>query len=190
MNREAWLQAAVEGVNEILKDQADIEVPEVRVSVGWPSRGGTSLKRRRVGECWKPHTAGDGVSQIYISPVLEDPVDILGTLTHELIHAWDRGESGHRGAFVKVAKAVGLTGPWTGTSVGPDLKPMLENLAEDIGKYPHVKLTPTIKEKVQTTRMVKLECGICGYIVRTTRKWIDMGLPLCPEGDEMEEATT
>lgn len=190
MNREAWLQAAVERVNSLLRDLADVEVPEVRVSVGWPSRGGTSLKRRTVGECWKPHTASDGISQIYISPVLEDPVDILGVLTHELIHAWDRGESGHRGAFVKASKAVGLTAPWTATSVGPDLKPLLEEVVEDLGEYPHVKLTPSVKEKVQSTRMIKLECPICGYIARTTRKWIETGLPSCPDGDELEEVTT
>ena len=40
----------------------------------------------------------------------------------------------------------------------------------------------------QTTRMLKLECPDDGYIVRTTQKWIDVGLPTCPCGTEMELA--
>jgi len=30
---------------------------------------------------------------------------------------------------------------------------------------------------------LKLECGECGYTVRTTRKWIDVGMPVCPCGE-------
>jgi len=40
----------------------------------------------------------------------------------------------------------------------------------------------------QTTRMLKVECPADGYIVRTTQKWIDLGLPTCPCGEEMELA--
>ena len=34
---------------------------------------------------------------------------------------------------------------------------------------------------------VKVECVDCGYVIRTTRKWLDVGNPSCPEGDEMFE---
>jgi hypothetical protein len=27
--------------------------------------------------------------------------------------------------------------------------------------------------------MLKLECEDCGYVVRTTQKWIEMGSPTC-----------
>ena len=111
MNREAWLSEAVIEVSAILHDKTEIEVPEVRVSTGWPSTRGTSLKKRRIGECWKPEVATDGVSQVFISPVLTDPVLILGVLMHELIHAWDKCEHGHRGVFVKTSKAAGLVAP-------------------------------------------------------------------------------
>lgn len=33
---------------------------------------------------------------------------------------------------------------------------------------------------VQKTFMKKLLCPECGYMVRTTQKWIDIGLPFCP----------
>lgn len=36
------------------------------------------------------------------------------------------------------------------------------------------------RKGVQTTRMIKCECLECGYVVRTSRKWAAMGLPICP----------
>lgn len=32
----------------------------------------------------------------------------------------------------------------------------------------------------QTCRLLKVECPTCGYVVRTTRKWLDRGAPICP----------
>lgn len=46
--------------------------------------------------------------------------------------------------------------------------------------------------KKQTTRLIKCVCGECGYTVRTTQKWLDVGAPHCPEhgamGTEAEAA--
>jgi len=33
-------------------------------------------------------------------------------------------------------------------------------------------------------RLLKLECGGCGYVIRSTQKWIDTGTPTCICGDE------
>jgi hypothetical protein len=46
---------------------------------------------------------------------------------------------------------------------------------------------PAVKPGVQGTRMLKVECPDCGYTLRTTRKWLDTGLPSCPAGNEMQE---
>ena len=36
--------------------------------------------------------------------------------------------------------------------------------------------------------MIKLAAvTCCGYTVRTTRKWLDQGYPLCPHGQPMHE---
>lgn len=35
------------------------------------------------------------------------------------------------------------------------------------------------------SRMKKLECPKCGYAARTTKKWIEVGLPTCPCGMKM-----
>lgn len=47
--------------------------------------------------------------------------------------------------------------------------------------------------KKQGTRMIKVacnsECECGGYVVRTTAKWIEVGMPVCPFGTVMELAS-
>lgn len=191
MNRETWLEKATEHLREYFEEYG-YELPKVHVSAGWPSRGGMSTKKRVLGECWKPEVSKDGQSHIFINPMMDSSVDVLGVLIHELVHAWDRGVSGHRGDFIVAAKKVGLEGPWTATSVGDDLKEKLENLVEVIGQYPHSKLDPTqVAKKKQSTRMIKTECTEgSGYIARLTKKWIEeYGAPICPCHNEPMEVS-
>jgi hypothetical protein len=37
----------------------------------------------------------------------------------------------------------------------------------------------------QPTRLLKLFCRACGYTVRTTTKWVAVGLPVCHCGDTL-----
>lgn len=179
MNREEWLGKAVNLLAPHFKAKTGHDIPDVRVSVGWPGGGS---RRTRIGECWSGTAAEDGLAQIFISPVLNDPVKVLGTLAHELVHATVGTECGHKGEFRKVAKSIGLTGKMTATTVGDDLLPILEGYAKTLGEYPHAALTlGSGGRKVQTTRMLKVQCPETGYTVRMTRKWIDeWGTPTCP----------
>lgn len=188
MNRETWLENAAEALRPLLLERADVEVPMISVAVGWPSKGGTSAKKRRIGECWRPDAVENGVGAIFISPSIGDPVQVLDVLLHEMIHAATPG-AGHRGEFIRIAKDVGLVKPWTSTSPDAELLlPVLKEIAEGLGDYPHSKITPSVQRPTQTTRMLKVQCPVCEYTVRTTQKWIDVGLPTCPDGDEMELA--
>lgn len=191
--REQWLELAVLKLRPLFAE-IDVELPNVRVSVGWPSKGGTRSKGKVIGQCWKSVVAADQTCQLFISPILgDDPVQLLGVLAHELIHAWDDCDSGHKGAFAKTAKALGLTGKMTATTVDPEseLHERLCGLLEQLGQYPHApinyeELELIGGEKKQGTRMLKLLAECCGYTARTTQKWIDVGLPSCPCGNEME----
>ena len=89
-----------------------------------------------------------------------------------------------------------MTGPWTSTTAGPEC---LAGLATVLipWDYPHSTLdaTKVKRDKKQGTRMVKVECGECGYTLRTTKKWlVERGTPLCPcnnermKGPEPEDA--
>ena len=187
INREAWLDAAVEGLRPIFEAQGE-ELPEVRVSVGFP--GGSGRKSNVIGQCWSTSTATDGVSQVFISPVLDDAGTVLATLTHELVHALDDCANGHKGRFIKVSKTVGLVKPWTATTASPELAADLDVIAKRLGEYPHARLTGLTPITKQGTRMLKVQCPDpeCGYTVRTTRKWLEVGIPTCPCGTPMEEA--
>lgn len=180
--REEWLVAATAALAPLFEAIGET-IPAVRVSVGWP--GGRGKKNDVIGQCWPTSLSADKVAQVFISPVLADGVKVLDVLTHELVHAVDDCQSGHKGRFTKVAKALGLTGKMTATVAGEDLKASLEGILEDLGEYPHAALASGQGAEgpaKQGTRMLKVECGEgSGYVVRMTRKWIDeYGTPSCP----------
>ena len=182
--RDEWFTAALEGDDGLRADFEKAGYPltqaEIRVSTGFPSRGARSRQSQRIGECWDSTAISDGICQIYISPVLEDPTRVLGVLVHELVHAAVGCKHGHTGPFRKAALALGLTGKMTATTEGPELRDRLTDLSARLGPYPHSALDAT-RRKTQSTRMLKAECVPCGYIVRLSRKMIDrLGYPICP----------
>lgn len=191
-NREAWLILAAEAMGPWLTEVDDVELVPLRVSVGWP--GGRAAKTT-VGQCWPTTSAADGVAQIFMSPVRgeESTVDVLGTLLHEMIHAVDDCESGHRKEFIRIARALGFEAKWTSSGNRTDeLTERLTGLAERLGPFPSAAIlggraadTP----KAQTNRQLKVECADGnGYKVRLTQKWLDeFGAPFCPcHGNQME----
>lgn len=182
--REEWLVAGVEALRPIFA-QEGAEIPLVQVSVGWP--GGRGRKNSVIGQCWHPEAATDKAAHIFISPILDDPARVLDVLAHELVHAVDVNASGHKGAFARLAKAIGLEGKMTATVAGAGLAECLKRIVEeDLGDYPHGALVNpgdgADGPKKQGTRMIKAECESgSGYKVRMTRQWIDeVGLPICP----------
>lgn len=168
--------AAIENMRAGLFLQHGAVVPVVRVSVGFP--GGASPKKA-IGQYWPGLACKDATASVFISPVLHEPIRALDVLVHELVHAV-HPTAGHKGAFAKLAKAIGLEGKMTATVAGPALKERLNNLAAELGEYPHAGINLSDRKK-QTTRLNKAECSTCGYTCRVTAKWIDsIGAPLCP----------
>jgi hypothetical protein len=185
VTREEWLLDAIELLKEDFGPYA--EIPEkLRVTCGWPSRGGRATKKKVLGECWKPECSEDGHTEVFIAPTLSDGLGVLDVLTHELVHAAVGCDQGHKGEFRTVAVAIGLEGKMTATVAGEDLLVRLREIETQLGEYPHAKLTP-INKKTQGTRMLKLQCKECGWMARTSRKWMDLGLPTCACGTVMEE---
>lgn len=180
LNREAWLTQLVERLRPLFEDKG-YTVPEtVHVSVGWPSKGALSRKKRVIGQCWYPTASADQNPHIFISPVLEQALDVAATVVHELGHAVLPEGVKHGPGFVKFMKLVGLEGKPTATHAGEQLAGYLRDLLAQLGPYPHAALSATEKEKPQTTRMLKLMCPQHeDYIVRASRKVIDLGLPIC-----------
>ncbi len=182
MNREAWLQAAVESLRPIFLG-AGHTIPDLQVSVGWPSSGGLAQKKKTIGQCWFGTMSADGKPQLFISPLLDDLTDaqgVLATLVHEVCHVAAGPDAKHGPKFVKVMKKLGLEGKPTATTANEDLVIRFKALAERLGPFPHARIVPIKVPKTQTTRMHKAECSCCGYTVRLSKKWADVGAPFCP----------
>jgi len=189
--RERWLLEAVERFRtEVFEPKGHVLPNNIRVTTGFPSVRALSAKRGRIGECWSPDSSTDTHCEILISPrIADDPPMMLATLAHELIHAM--GIYNHGKDFAKVARSIGLTGRMTATKAGTELQTWCESTAEALGGWPGAGLKASRSAngpKKQPTRMLKLACPECGYTVRTTLKWIDVGLPTCPCGAVMEQS--
>jgi hypothetical protein len=85
--REAWLTAAAEHFRPDFEAHGYPLPERLSVTCGWPSRGGLALKARTIGECWYAIASADGANEIFISPVLADPITVGHVLVHELCHA-------------------------------------------------------------------------------------------------------
>ena len=187
--REQWLETAIELMKPHFTESIPgVKFPKVRVSVGWP---GGKPGPRTIGQCWAPFAATDNVSQIFISPVLDDPILVLATLAHELVHAIDENKSGHKGAFGVMARAIGLEGRLTATVPGETLTAVLATILEKLGAYPHAALVAAGSVPGDPTRtitgaparnksMQKVICKESGYLVRISNKWLVEGTPSCP----------
>lgn len=179
LTREAWLQALIDEVRPWF-EEVDTPLPEqVRISVGFTSTGARS---NRIGECWAPAADEHGLSQIFIHPKLVDTTEIAATVVHELVHA-AINVGGHGPAFKKPATALGLEGRMTSTVPSEAFTARIKPVLEKLGHYPHGALhgAKSSAPKKQSTRMLKCECPECGYIARTTTKWIEAaGAPICP----------
>ena len=114
--------------------------------------------------------------------MIDNTVEFLAVLCHELVHASVGPEAKHGKPFKQLATAAGLTGKMTATVAGPDFELWAENFIEEHGEYPAGYINEkTGERKKQTTRLIKAECKDCGHTVRTTRKWVEgIGTPVCP----------
>jgi hypothetical protein len=181
MTREQWLEKAVKGLKAGVFKQANLtNVPPLRVSVGFPSRGARG-KRVVTGQCHGTSSSADKVAQVFIHPVQADPVEVLSTLTHEMIHVIDDCKHAHnRKEFTRPAAALGFTKPWKSTPMGPELREKLEALAVKLGEYPHAQLT--LKPgKTQTARLRLWTCEGCGLKLRVARDKLNLMCLDCEE---------
>ena len=178
--REAWLEAATSELSVYFLTESQPLPQLVKLTCGFTSggtrnRGGAS----QIGECWDASRSGMGAVEIMISPVKDNPYEVLATLSHELCHAAAGIPAGHKGMFAKLARGLHLEGPLTATYGGDQFRLLADPILKRLGAYPHAKLD-TSKRVKQGTRLIKCWCTTCGYTVRTTQTWLTHGTPLCP----------
>lgn len=184
-NREQWLVNVTAALRPHFKAQGFTIPGNVQVTCGFPSKAATSRKNQRIGECWDATRSDGKVFEIFVSPVIADPLEAAAILAHELVHATVGLKAAHKGPFKRCATAIGLTGKMTATQPGDVFKQWFSGVAGEVGPYPHSKLNATSAPKKQTTRMVKCECAECRaegtpYIVRLSASTLELGAPICP----------
>jgi hypothetical protein len=183
MTREDWLMTLIEEVRPLFPAHTGQTLPQrIRVACGFPS---SARRSGAIGECWADASSADGTVEILISPVLDDVTTVAATLVHELCHALP-GSMNHSKTFATHAANMGLAPGakgWKGTGPGPGFDSRYGEILASLGAYPHAQLIMSAKP-TQTTRMLKAVCPACGYTVRLTKKWADLGLPLCHQDGE------
>jgi hypothetical protein len=180
LTREAWLLFAVGHIAPIF-NEAGYAVPRVRVACAIPA---TSKRGSAVGQCWPTTRSEDLVNEIYISPVHSDPIEVLDTLTHELVHAVDDCQHRHGKEFKEIALAVGLQGKMREASAGPQLRLRLQSIATvmttELGPYPHAKLTVGGAMYESSRKPARAECPRCRFKVSMLKPYLKHGPPICP----------
>jgi hypothetical protein len=182
MLRQQWLEHALGDLRGYFHKHGHDVPDNVRVSIGWPhgtrgKKGGADT----IGQCWASIASSDKHYEIFIAPSQRDGARIVDILAHELIHVLAGHKAGHKGPFKQIAEAIGLTGAMTATIAGPAMVEFAKGVIAKRGAYPAGSLNHEKSGvKKQGTRLIKCECDACGYIVRTTQKWIDdAGAPHC-----------
>ncbi len=185
MNREAWLTEMARLIEPLFGGMRNAIKP-YRVTCGFPSKCATSPKARRIGECHGAKASGDGVHELFISPTLEEVVDVGGTVAHELIHVAAGLEAAHGRKFVAMGNRIGLTqGKATSLSPGKDMADTIRKFGEKLGPYPHKALSVSSKPKGAPTTE-KLVCTECECSITISFKWLtEAGFPTCGCGGEM-----
>lgn len=180
-SREQWLKIAAAIItDEIITPVIDIPTPLIRYSLTAPKTG--QSKGIVLGECWNRAASTDAHNEIFITANLDDSARILDVLVHEMIHAYDNNQNGHKGPFISLCKLVGLEGgdngrsknSFTCTIAGAKLKTQLEDIIETIGDIPHAAMDSNLSGKPkQKNRQLLVSCKRCDFKFRASRKIID-----------------
>ena len=175
LNREAWLNLITDKHLRLHFENKGFTIPDnIRMSCSLTSR------KQAIGQCWSSVASEDNHFEIFIHPSEADSIRVVDILIHELCHAVVGLEAGHKKPFKQCAEAVGLTGKMTSTYATQELKDQIIEWVNDIGQYPHAPLLSDGTKK-QSTRMIKCVCKHCEYQVYTSKKWIEVAIPTCPD---------
>lgn len=186
--RETWLMAAIKKLDrDYFKGRGHKLPTKLQVSCGF-AKG----SHRAIGQCWPPNMSANETTQMFICPSVDSPVETVAILLHEMIHAWDKNEHGHRGPFRTLAKDFGFAGPMKATYAEPGspLHDELVKIVESLGTYPHAKLRKDPNAKRNPYIWLRF-ASITEetYTITISEKNVkEHGIPVDPWGDEMVPA--
>lgn len=136
MTREEWLLEAIEILRPDLQHTAPLP-QNIQIVTKWPSDIPPEEKRYTIGL----YTEAPDYSGIFIAPRINDGLEVLEILVHELIHASIGSKHGHDDMFLIIAARTGLwtvAGKMTSTMANPKLRIRLNEISNMLGTYPGV----------------------------------------------------
>ena len=171
--REEYLQRAYSLLNEVAFKPNGQECPPVNISCSWII-GNRTANKKTLGACSERDASTGKINEIKIVPTVDDSFLAIDTLAHEMAHAVDNCQNGHKAPFRKICLAVGLDGnsQMTYAEAGEKLGKTIKNIIATIGEYPH-KAVIVGNAKKQSTRNLKVECNKCDFSFRTSRKNVE-----------------
>jgi len=185
--REEWLQKAVTQFITAWH-KLGVAVPhDVRVSCSFPG-GGSPTKR--IGECWPRARSAAKVNEVFINPTLDNVLQVLDVLGHELLHAADDCQHKHGAAFTALSKRVGYSGGKMSAAQSDDAKRLLTFIAGELGGYPHREVFIVKKVRNESHGLHKFQCavgaeeggedGVKADVLYSTAKMVEQhGVPVC-----------
>lgn len=184
MNREAWLTELAKRVEPFFRG---FKLAPYRLTCGWPCKAALSKKAMRIGECHALESSRGGVHEIFVSPILDEPIIVAGTVAHEMAHVAAGIKAGHGKGFLDVCRHVGLT-KGKPASIGPGsaLTVALALIIAELGPYPHQALVGSERPAKPPT-VTGLTCPNCGCRVVIALRWLkESGTPVCGCGSTFE----
>jgi len=175
-----------------------LKVKPEQISITIASKGRKNALGWFWGNSWH-QTKTASWHEINLSAEHLDTCDVGELIIHELAHAEnhtlgirDCANRIHNKKFKVMAERLGLEVLPRCKSVGfgytkraAGAEAFLSKIAFRRDIFAKHRAGAAAKPKSGGTRMLKCECPACGYLVRITQKWLDVGTPVCPCGEEM-----
>ena len=191
-NREDWLNAAVSELRPFFSSNGHTLPAEIRVSCAYP----TNAKRsgfKVLGECIPNTNSADGHYEIFISPILADPIKVTEVLISQLCRTAKGALNINNLPYGRIAEAMHIlpngtaSSPYKETTHGSAFDAMYTDIIDSLGVYPHAKVDVST-HKTPGTRLLLAVCPTCQCKIRMTAKWAynahgDVELPTCRCGD-------
>lgn len=168
MTREEYLNQIIKAARPMFRLNGKTLPRKIRAAVSLPQG-----RSKAIGLCWSSQNAEDGAREIWVSATIDDPMRVADVMVHELCHAALPDGTKHGPEFVALARAMQLEGKPTSTHGGFEFQKTWKPILRGIGKYPGRKFTASEAAPKQSTRLIKAECDDCGFVFRTTRKWVE-----------------
>ena len=201
---QAWLEDALYQAHDKIGlltggQFAFPKLEDIDITCGFPTTKARSVEKKgKSSHDWSLQ----GGHIISISPTLVDPVAVMFEVVVSLAKssvamgmiANTKGVThipnpDHNGTHLAVncrdvARIIRFIGADTSKPSQPTMDGNFRNIWSDLvtsfGVYPNDKSHQLKGGKKDTVRNIKAKCDGCGYMVRTSRKWLDVAVPVCP----------